>query len=154
MIEKIPGRFYIDPTVRRLGKWLRYLGFDAPFTGPRTSPPLDGYLITKRKSGIQPSPRVLFVPHDRIEKQLPWFIERFKDEINPAVLGNRCIRCNETLIEIPKEDVMNLIPDYVFQTQTHFKECPRCHKIYWKGSHVSRMRAFLAGICSSIEIDS
>ena len=50
-----------------------------------------------------------------------------------------CLECNEPLLERRKEQVKDLVPPYVFQTQSQFVECPACHRIYWRGTHWQAM---------------
>jgi uncharacterized protein with PIN domain len=32
------------------------------------------------------------------------------------------------------------VPPFVRHTQDHFRECPHCHRIYWRATHADRMR--------------
>ena len=50
-----------------------------------------------------------------------------------------CLECNQVLIARSKEEVKNLIPAHVFETQTQYMECPTCHRIYWPGTHWQAM---------------
>ncbi|RTZ90519.1 MAG: hypothetical protein DSY91_06280 [Deltaproteobacteria bacterium] len=140
-----PTRFFIDPTLLRLGKWLRYLGLDAPFVKSGMEIQNDGVLLTRRRD-LEESGQVVQVPSDRLEEQLSWFVKRFPHAIEPDKVGSRCIRCNQILVEIPRDDAKDRVPDYIYQTHTSFKICPACRKIYWKGSHPERMQVFLKGI--------
>ena len=46
-----------------------------------------------------------------------------------------CLECNQPLVEMNKEEVEELVPPYVFQTQSQFMQCPACQRIYWRGTH-------------------
>jgi uncharacterized protein with PIN domain len=35
--------------------------------------------------------------------------------------------------------VKELVPPYVYQTQSQFMQCPACHRIYWRGTHWQAM---------------
>jgi len=141
-----PKKFFVDSTVLRLGKWLRYLGFDTSFVQSEREMGPDGVFLTKRKMRTNGSKMIRFVPFDRIEEQLTWFKEHFGSEIDLQKVGSRCIRCNEPLVEIPKESVKDRVPDYIYQTHTVFRICPSCKRIYWRGSHPERMLAYLERI--------
>jgi uncharacterized protein with PIN domain len=39
------------------------------------------------------------------------------------------------LEKVSREKARERVPPYVFTTQTSFKRCPRCNKIYWAGTH-------------------
>jgi uncharacterized protein with PIN domain len=36
---------------------------------------------------------------------------------------------------VDKEGIRLQVPAYVFKTQSHFKRCPGCRRIYWGGTH-------------------
>ena len=46
-----------------------------------------------------------------------------------------CLECNRALVARDKEEVKNLVPTHVFETQTQYTQCPACHRIYWLGTH-------------------
>ena len=50
-----------------------------------------------------------------------------------------CLECNQPLEERSNQEVQDRVPPYVFQTQSHYMECPACHRIYWKGTHWQAM---------------
>lgn len=52
----------------------------------------------------------------------------------------RCLECNDTLIPRNKEEVKELVPPYVFLTQTQYMQCPSCLRVYWRGTHWQRMK--------------
>ena len=52
----------------------------------------------------------------------------------------RCLECNEILIPRNKEEVKELVPPYVFLTQTQYMQCPSCLRVYWRGTHWQRMK--------------
>ncbi|MBU0513354.1 MAG: Mut7-C RNAse domain-containing protein, partial [Proteobacteria bacterium] len=64
----------------------------------------------------------------------------------PENLFTRCARCNEPLEEVGRESVMSRVPEYVYETQEHFRTCPGCGRIYWAGTHPERMLRFLESI--------
>ena len=55
----------------------------------------------------------------------------------------RCMRCNELLEAVPKEQVIDRIPPRSRDLHEEFQRCPRCDRVYWSGSHHRRMRAFI-----------
>jgi len=50
-----------------------------------------------------------------------------------------CLECNQWLHEKDKEEVRELVPPYVFRTQSLYMECPSCHRLYWRGTHWQAM---------------
>jgi uncharacterized protein with PIN domain len=57
---------------------------------------------------------------------------------DPAL--SRCAVCNTTLERVSREDVASRVPPYVVRTQTDFRRCPGCGRVYWPGTHVDGMR--------------
>jgi hypothetical protein len=55
----------------------------------------------------------------------------------------RCVRCNSPLHAVPKDRVEHLLPPRTREQYREFSRCPTCARIYWRGSHYSRMRVFL-----------
>ena len=55
-----------------------------------------------------------------------------------------CIECNAPLTPIDRTEVEQRVPPFVFRTQETFYCCPRCDKLYWRGTHWRNMRAELA----------
>ncbi len=50
-----------------------------------------------------------------------------------------CLECNQSLVERNKDEVRDLVPSHVFETQSLYMECPSCHRIYWRGTHWQAM---------------
>ena len=65
---------------------------------------------------------------------------------NEERLLGRCLRCNQPLLEIDPEEARSRVPPWVARTQQEFRCCPECGRIYWPGTHASRMRERLEGM--------
>jgi uncharacterized protein with PIN domain len=52
----------------------------------------------------------------------------------------RCLECNVPLVERQPEEVRDRVPPYVYRTQEQYMECPRCRRLYWRGTHWQAMR--------------
>jgi uncharacterized protein with PIN domain len=50
-----------------------------------------------------------------------------------------CLECNQALVERDKDSVKELVPPYVYQTQSQFMQCPACQRLYWRGTHWQAM---------------
>ncbi len=59
-----------------------------------------------------------------------------------------CLECNQPLMEKSAQQVKDLVPPYVFQTQSQYMECPNCHRIYWRGTHWEAMSRALNRLCA------
>ncbi|GJG96014.1 Mut7-C ubiquitin/RNAse domain-containing protein [Cupriavidus pauculus] len=54
-----------------------------------------------------------------------------------------CLTCNVPLHRIDKADAEGHVPDGVFERHERFVTCPRCHRVFWEGSHWKRMRELI-----------
>ena len=47
----------------------------------------------------------------------------------------RCLMCNEALLVIPRDKVLDELPEQVRDLDSPFFQCQGCQKIYWHGTH-------------------
>jgi len=142
----------VDAMLGRLARWLRVLGYDTWFQGDiddddliRIAREAKGIIITRdtrllERTGIGPA---CFVSHDRVEDQIIEIAEILGIEANPERLFTRCLRCNGSIESVEREEVNGEVPDYVRRTHHSFSQCSSCGRIYWGGSHRTRMIAKL-----------
>lgn len=126
----------------RLAKWLRLIGYDTLYYKKIEDSQLirvamrEGRILLTRdaqlvkRGGFQS----LFIESGELEIQLAQVIReaRLKPRLKASVL---CPLCNGELQTVKKEQVRGLVPTYVYAAQRDFSRCPRCGKIFWKGSH-------------------
>ncbi len=134
-------KFLVDLSLGGLAKWLRLCGFDAENRrlSAELPPPDPEIFILTRQEALQRlrRPDVLFVSASDPETQLQEVLENLiisPREIQPL---SRCSRCNDRLIPVPREQVQGRVPEHVFHYHEQFLECPRCHRVFWPGSHLS-----------------
>jgi uncharacterized protein len=142
-LEEVSQRFIADVMLGRLAKWLRIAGFDVLYSNRYT----DDELVTLSQS----ESRILLSRDTRllVRRDVKNFIylesEKVSEQIRQIFLAThttslpnlltRCLECNELLHDMPREQVRDVVPPFVFKTQPGFKSCPRCRKIYWAGTH-------------------
>ncbi|MBI4287102.1 MAG: Mut7-C RNAse domain-containing protein [Chloroflexi bacterium] len=144
-------RFLADVNVVKLARLLRVLGYDAKVIPDEDDNHLiatalkeDRILLTRdtqimrRRIVTIGRLKALLVQDDRPEQQLRQVVSALRLDYN---LGRftRCLECNEVLVERAKEDMRDLVPPYVFKTQTEFRQCPGCKRVYWRGTHWQNM---------------
>jgi uncharacterized protein with PIN domain len=56
---------------------------------------------------------------------------------------HRCLDCNGAIEAVPKEQVAAQLEPLTRRYYDEFYRCMACGKIYWKGSHFTRMQALL-----------
>jgi len=152
-------RFIVDYNVGKLAKWLRMMGYDTMlFTGEDDSrmiiiPLRQGRVILTRdtqimKRGVVTSGRVeaILIESEEPESQIQQVIESLNldCQFRPFTI---CLECNQPLKETSREQVKDLVPSYVFQSQSYYMECPACHRIYWRGTHWQAMTRKLEKLC-------
>jgi len=132
----------------RLARWLRLAGYDTAYWRDGSDEDLmaaaraDGRLIVTRDRALagRRGARALLVNAGTLEEQIA--------EVKAAVGGHpepftRCPECNGALVELPHAAARDLVPPYVWHTQTQFRRCPQCGRVYWKGTHWPAMAARL-----------
>ncbi len=136
-------RFICDEQLGRLAKWLRLQGFDTRFECPIE----DSKLIRLAQS----EGRVLLTRDRDLEAKTLWesivVIEktsyadqlrelRKKVKLPRGSLFTRCLDCNELIHRLPKGRAEGRVPEEVYKLYREFYACPKCQKIFWRGSHV------------------
>lgn len=154
-------RFAVDRMLGRLARWLRVLGFDVAY---RKELPGDRLLtlaaredrIVVTRDGRLRDPRgrarVIRITSERFRDQL-----RELDRVLPlggvAARPQRCVECNEAVLPVALADVPESVPEYVRATQTDFRRCPRCRRIFWPATHRTRMDAEIAALGLTPPVD-
>ena len=144
-------KFIVTKELGRLAHWLRILGYDAIYHESDDRSRLiiislrERRIILTRSSGMSgyTGIRMLRISEDIVERQLEQVIKELDLEIDEDTTFTRCVDCNESLKDIAKDRVKERVPPYVFETQNEFKTCPVCNKVFWKGTHLELVRAFL-----------
>ncbi|HON58776.1 MAG TPA: Mut7-C RNAse domain-containing protein [Smithella sp.] len=145
-------KFMTDNSLARLAKWLRLLGYDAvvfPHEAGRAMLRLAGQenrTVLSRRIDLakrQFSGTLFLVKDLTLAGQLKAVLERFSLKIKSDRMFTRCLACNEKLEPASKDAVRELVPLYVLENRDRFNQCPRCHKIYWTGTHPQRALKFM-----------
>jgi len=144
----ITHRFAVDKMLGRLATWLRLIGQDAIYGSQLAGRSLirqarsEGRTILTRDRRVARAGSdlcVLVVASDDFREQLQQVV--LACHVDPfAALFTRCVECNTPVLAVLKAEVADHVPPYVFSTQHHFARCPRCHRIYWPGTHNARVR--------------
>ncbi len=148
-------RFIADAMLGKLARWLRVMGCDVEYfpaiddgelverayRGGRLILTRDTLLVRRRRAQLNH----FFVRGDDYRDQVRQVVAAF--DIDPfAHFLSRCLECNVLLVEVGREVVAERVPPYVFATQETFRACPACGRLYWRGTHRTRMVEELKGI--------
>ena len=147
-LEMLIQRFAVDKMLGRLATWLRLIGQDATYGAHLGGRNLIRHARTEQRTIVTRDGRVrraatdlpvLFITSDDFREQLRQVIHaRHLDPF--AALFSRCTVCNTAVVGVPKAEVMDAVPPYVFRTQERFVRCPRCQRVFWAGTHDTRVR--------------
>ena len=94
--------------------------------------------IIKRRVVTSGQLKAILIQSDEPERQMRQVIDTLNLDwqFKPFTI---CLECNQPLVERSKQQVKDLVPPYVFKTQSQYMECPACHRIYWRGTHWQAM---------------
>lgn len=156
MVDSKDERFIADVMLGRLARWLRALGYDTEYDSTINDQDLaqralseNRILLTRdveltRRRGLV----FLIIEGDALATQLKQVVSALHLPLKGAF--SRCLDCNGKLVDSSRAEVEGKVPPFVLATQTRFRRCPRCGKIYWRGTHWARMRAVLEEIGGNI----
>ncbi|OQA92553.1 MAG: hypothetical protein BWY26_00184 [Elusimicrobia bacterium ADurb.Bin231] len=148
-------KFIADSMLGRLAKWLRILGYDTVYFKSGSDSELvfesirQGRIILTGDRNISRNVplRIIFVKSDCYTEQLMQIIKELNLKPEQNNFFKRCSVCNCLLNNISREKIKRLVPEYVYETQTEFSNCPECGRIYWRGTHTDRIFELLKRIC-------
>lgn len=144
-------KFIVDNNVGKLARWLRVIGYDTLLFKEKDDSKMielalnEGRVIltrdtqiTKRRLVTDGKLKALLIKHDEPKAQLQETVKALNLDyyFRPFSL---CLECNQMLIPRRREEVQNLVPSRVFETQKQYMECPSCRRIYWQGTHWQAM---------------
>ena len=141
-------RFSLDSSLGRLARWLRLLGHDAAW---QRGDGLEKALARARAEGrslltlsrgigrtgvVPPLTGARTLSSTRPIEQLVeiagvWPI------FSTARPFTRCADCNVELAAADPEWARARVPEFVARTQTSFRTCPTCNRIFWNATHAT-----------------
>ena len=144
-------KFIADNNVGKLARWLRLMGYDTLLFKQKDDSQVikialkeDRVILTKdsefmkRRLVTNDTLKAIHIKQDDPKLQVQEVVKASSLDYHfkPFSL---CLECNRTLIARDKEEVRNLVPAHVFETQAHYTQCPACNRIYWPGTHWQAM---------------
>jgi hypothetical protein len=140
-------RFVLDVHLGTLARRLGVLGLDVDYATDRDDDALariadeqDRVLLTRdRQLLMRTTVRHGYCPRsDDPDEQVLEVVRRFvaEDDLAPF---SRCPACNDELVAVAKEEVVDEIGPHTRATQDVFRRCPACDRVFWPGSHVDAL---------------
>ena len=146
----------------KLSRWLRILGHDVQYFKSASDKNLiewatskNRILLTKDQKLVQQAKKrgiiVFFVDGTDIVTMLSNLFIHFNLvlEINFSI--SRCPKCNERLISVSKDSIINEIPELTSIYYNEYWKCTKCGQIYWLGSHWKKIIKTLNDVKRNLE---
>jgi len=146
-------KFILDVHLGRLARYLRRFGFDTAYRNDYQDREIvdqavkEKRIILSRDLGLLMRKRVRwakFIWNDNPKKQLQEVFKRFALTQYYQGEESRCVNCNSSLLDIDKEEIIERLEPKTKKYFDEFKYCPKCDKIYWRGSHFKKTENMLA----------
>ncbi len=144
-------RFVADAHLGGLARLLRMLGFDTLYDNAVHDDEVIALATNEQRIVLTRDRELLkrrdvlrgcFVHARKPEAQLREVAARYglERQAQPFTL---CLHCNLRLEAIARDDVAAQVPERIFIAYAEFMRCHGCGRVYWQGSHWSRMRDML-----------
>jgi len=136
---QVKPRFVADHMLGSLAKWLRMMGYDTVYDKNLDDKAIaaaaraESRFILTRDKELSKEPGALFVEDDLLDGQLSAVKAKFGLTFDGSAI--RCTACNGELVELPKEQAKDSVPEGAFTANDKFWKCAGCGKVYWRGSH-------------------
>jgi len=153
-------KFLADVHLGRLARQLRMMGFDTAWADHLADASIvkearaAARIILTRDRGLL---KRRLVTHGYLvrslepREQLAEVIARFDLSLRVR-LFTRCMECNVPLARVPRLSVLDAVPSAVAETCSDFSRCPRCGKVFWRGTHWESMKRLAADVLASRQV--
>jgi uncharacterized protein with PIN domain len=144
-------KFILDVHLGTLAKYVRMLGIDSLYQNNYKDEEIvkislkEKRTILTRDRGIlkrSDVTRGYWIRNTKTEDQIIEVIKRFDPKAHIKELS-RCLLCNSPLRKIAKARVIDRLPKKVKEYQKEFYYCRNCDKVFWKGSHYTKMKRII-----------
>ena len=133
-----------DQMLGSLARWLRFMGYDTAY--PEPGP--DGTLIDQARA----EGRILLTRDRelaaRVRGAVPIRSDDLEEQIREAAAVlrlrlvdplSRCSICNQILVTVDMAAIRDIVPEGVLSRHHEFWQCPSCRRVYWQGTHWTKM---------------
>jgi uncharacterized protein with PIN domain len=144
-------KFILDVHLGTLAKYMRMLGFDTLYQNNYEDEEIVKISLKEKRTILTKDRGILkrsevthgyWIRSSTTMDQLIEVIKRFDLKEQTKELS-RCLLCNTLLKETTKEKVLDRLPRKIKELQNKFYYCENCDKIFWKGSHYTKMKGII-----------
>jgi hypothetical protein len=143
------SRFVCDVHLGKCARTLRLLGFDTLYQNDYDDPKIIAISVTQKRILLTRDQKLLhakvithgyWIRSQNPNKQVKEVVKRFDlySQIKPFA---RCTVCNGMMKEVKKEEVVEQLKPKTKKYYNEYYQCESCKKVYWKGSHYTRMKS-------------
>lgn len=144
-----------DCTLGRLAKWLRLAGINTKWD-PATPDfiKLKHVFVKEHRVVLTRTTSVFlrlgmhrsrFIQSNEVMNQARQVINDFQIQRDHLRVLSICASCNHLLIQIDRNDARGRVPDYILMQYKRLMTCTKCRRIYWPGTHASRINSVIEG---------
>lgn len=144
-------KFILGVHLGTLVKYMRMLGLDTLYQNNYKDEEIVRISIKERRAILTRDKGILkrsevthgyWIRKTRVDEQIDEVITRFDLRSQIHIL-TRCLLCNSLLKKVKKEKIAHRLPRKVKEFQNEFYYCKQCDKIFWKGSHYTKMKGII-----------
>lgn len=144
-------RFILDVHLGKLAAYLRMLGFDTLYRNCFTNPELvrlsiqEKRILLTRDRGLLKHASIThgyWLRNTDSRKQAAEIVQRL-DLTRGIRPFTHCMACNGIIRSVAKSEITALLPKRISTVHNEFRRCEACGRVYWEGSHHSRMLKFI-----------
>ena len=152
----------VDENLLGLTRWLRFLGFDARMAKGWPDREVADFARRKQRvlitrdaalaAGMRAHP-VVRVLSDDPRAQLVAVLRTLRVP-ETSLWFTRCVRCNQPLRKLSSAEAAEseTLPSFwKAHPEEEFWRCEHREKVYWRGSHFTRTRAYLEEVRAQVE---
>jgi len=150
-------KFVLDVHLGRLAAYLRMLGFDALYSNRAGDHDLvrisagENRILLTRDRGVLKHADVThgyWLRETDSRRQTAEIVRRF-DLARSLQPLTRCMVCNQPLRGASSAEVSGRVPPGVLEWCADFRECVRCQRVYWRGSHTRRIERWIGQLTAA-----
>jgi uncharacterized protein with PIN domain len=151
-------RFVADVHLGKLARHLRLAGLDTAYREDADDPALaeladqEGRILLTRDQGLLKRRAVThgyFIREINAHEQFVEVLRRFGPiDVQPF---SRCLRCNHILHKVSKSVVDAALQPRTREHYDQFERCDGCGRVYWRGSHWTRLRHAIDAACAEAD---